>query len=119
MTTVQQPSRGEVWLLSLDPTVGSELQKTRPVIVVSSIALNRVAVRIIVPVTTWQPRFSNQVNKVAIASTPRNGLDNESAADVLQVRCVSVQRFVRKLGILEADLLEEVVAGIALAIDYR
>ena len=119
MTTPPQPSRGEVWLLNLDPTLGSELQKTRPVVVVSSVALNRLPVRIVIPITSWQARFTNQRNKVFIPATPRNGLDNESGADVLQVRCVAIERFVRKLGELEVDLVEEVVAGIVLVIDYR
>ena len=85
----------------------------------SSSALDRVPVRIIVPITSWQPRFSSQLNKVAIASSPMNGLDNPSVADVLQVRCVSLQRFIRLVGQLEAELIDEVAAGIALAIDYR
>lgn len=99
--------------------MGSELQKTRPVVVISSTALNRVPVRIIVPITSWQPRFSSQINKVEIVATPRNGLDNHSAADVLHVRSVSVQRFGHRIGVLEADLLEEIVAGVALVVDYR
>jgi mRNA interferase MazF len=119
LTTTSQPSRGEIWLVNLDPTLGSEFQKTRPALVVSSMALNRLPVRIVVPITTWQPRFANQLNKVFLRATPRNGLDNDSAGDVLQVRCVAVERFIRKVGQLEADLVEEVVAGIVLVIDYR
>ena len=46
--------RGEVWLVALDPTVGSEIQKTRPCVVVSPPELNEYLRTVIVaPMTTW------------------------------------------------------------------
>ena len=48
-----------------------------------------------------------------------NGLDAESAADFLQVRSVSSERFIERIGALEADQVEEIVAGVVIAIDYR
>ena len=51
--------------------------------------------------------------------TDRNGLQADSAADFLQVRSVSSERFVARLGTLEAGHVEEIVAGVAIAIDYQ
>jgi len=114
-----RPRRGEIWLVSLDPTIGSELQKTRPAVVVNATIFDLIDVRIIVPLTTWQDRFAKQINKILVSRTTQNGLTTDSAADFLQARCVSVQRFVNKIGTIEAAVLEEIIAGIAIAIDYQ
>jgi mRNA interferase MazF len=115
----KNPKRGEVWLVNLDPTVGSEIKKTRPSVVISSdIIARRLDCRIVIPVTTWQNKFEAHINKIKIPKTEFNGLEKDSAADVLQVRCVSVNRFVRKLGVVSNEVLAELVAGVAVMIDY-
>ena len=48
-----------------------------------------------------------------------DGLDADSAADYLQVRSVSVERLVQRIGSLDAELVEEIVAGIVIALDYQ
>lgn len=104
--------------MSLDPTVGSEIRKAHPVTVVSSALFDELAVRLVVPLTTWQPRFARQFNKVHVPRSSQNGLANDSAADVLQTRAVSLHRFVNRLGTLEPALLDEIVAGLLVALDY-
>lgn len=112
------PRRGEVWWVNLDPTVGSEIQKTRPAVVLSSDAFAGAPVRLVVPVTTWQDRFTNRPNLVRLDASKQNGLNNASAGDVLQLRCLSLERFSQRLGRLEADLLEELAAAAVVVIDY-
>ena len=53
------PRRGEIWLVDLNPTRGQEMQKIRPVVVISSDLLQPISLRIIVPITTWQEKFTN------------------------------------------------------------
>ena len=43
--------QGEVWLINLDPTVGSEIKKTRPAIIVNDNALEKLPLKIILPLT--------------------------------------------------------------------
>ena len=45
--TSSAPRRGDIWLVNLDPTVGSEIQKTRPAVVVSSDAVGRLPVKLV------------------------------------------------------------------------
>ena len=113
------PTRGEVWLVRLPRAVGAELQRDRPVVVVSSPAFDIAPIRIIVPLTTWRPEFAGRINKLRISANDLNGLDAESAADFLQVRSVSTERFIERIGALEAEQVEEIVAGVVIAIDYR
>ena len=113
------PTRGQVWLVRLSRAVGAELQRTRPAVVVGSPAFDAAPIRIIVPLTTWHAEFDGRINKLRIEATDRNSLATDSAADFLQVRSVSVQRFVERIGDLDAEFVEEIVAGIAIAIDYQ
>lgn len=94
------------------------MQRDRPVVVVSSPAFDVALLRIIVPLTTWRPEFADRINKLRIPVDDRNGLDAESAADFLQVRSVSTERFIERIGALDADQVEEIVAGVVIAIDY-
>ena len=50
--------RGEVWLINLDPTVGSAIQKTRPAVIVNDDAIGILPLRVIVPITAWQERYA-------------------------------------------------------------
>jgi mRNA interferase MazF len=49
MTT--NPKRSEVWLVSLDPTIGAEIRKTRPVVIISSDFVGKLPLKIVVPIT--------------------------------------------------------------------
>ena len=116
---IDSPTRGEVWLVRLPRAVGAELQRDRPVVVIGSPAFDTAPVRIIVPLTTWRPEFEGRINKLRIPPSEQNGLHAESAADFLQVRSVSTERFIERIGPLEADQVEEIVAGVVIAIDYQ
>jgi mRNA interferase MazF len=50
--------RGDIWLVNFDPTIGDEIQKTRPAVVMSINAAFRYRLQIVVPITTWQEKFS-------------------------------------------------------------
>ena len=43
--------RGEIWLINLDPTVGAEIRKTRPAVIVNDDAIGILPLKIIAPVT--------------------------------------------------------------------
>ncbi len=47
-------NRGEIWKVSLDPTVGAEIRKTRPVVVVSSDAVGVLPIKLVAPLTEWK-----------------------------------------------------------------
>lgn len=95
--------RSEVWLINLDPTIGSEIRKTRPAIIVSDDQIGVLPLRVIVPLTDWKERYQVAKWMVKLAPTDTNGLIKTSAADAFQVRSVSQQRFVRKLGRITND----------------
>ena len=115
---MSKPKRGESWLVDLNPTRGQEMQKIRPVIVISSDLFQPVSLRIIIPVTTWQEKFTDQPFMVKILATQDNGLDRDSAGNVLQVRSLSTERFVRSLGRVSSECLQEILAGLIICVEY-
>lgn len=48
------PLRGEIWMVNFDPTVGREIKKTRPAVVVSSNAAGKLPIKLIAPITDWK-----------------------------------------------------------------
>lgn len=90
--------RGEIWLVRLDPTVGSEIQKTRPCLVISPDEFNRkLTTFMVVPLTSGShpARF-----RTPIRFREKDGLVlNE------QIRTVARQRFVTRLGKAEPTTL--------------
>ena len=112
------PRRGEIWLVDLNPTVGAEIQKRRPAVVVSSDAVGCLPIKLVAPITGWNPAFVASYWHVYLAPDAANGLTKESAVDALQLRGVDVQRFMQFIGRLSATKMEEIAAAIAAVIEY-
>lgn len=113
------PARGEVWRVEFDPVKGDEIRKNRPAIVLSTDAFNPLRTKIVVPLTSWQDKFTNAQWMVKIVADAKNGLERDSAADALQLRCVSYERFASKLGMISALILDEIAAAIAIVIEFQ
>ena len=105
--------RGEVWLINLDPTVGSEIRKTRPVIIVNDNDVGILPLKVIVPVTEWKERYRSAPWMVELIPSAQNGLSKNSAADAFQVRSVSNQRFVKKLGNVSTIIMAEIAEALS------
>lgn len=112
-------TRGEVWLVNLDPTVADEIRKIRPAVIASRDSVGVLALRVIVPITAWQVKFKDWDWLIRLDPNVSNGLDKPSAADTFQVRSVSTRRFVRQLGCLTDMDLERVSEGLKLVLDME
>jgi mRNA interferase MazF len=108
-----------VWLVNFDPTLGAEIRKTRPAIVVSSDGVGRLPVKLVAPITEWKDAFADSAWLVRIDPDSQNGLHKTSAADVLQLRGMDLQRFVSRLGRLPPDVMDEMAAAIAIVVEHR
>ncbi len=97
--------RGEVWLVRLDPTVGSEMKKTRPCLVVSPNEMLRMRTVIVAPITSrgFAARFRT--------TTHFGGIPGYILLD--QIRVVDKVRFVRNLGTLPTQELRDVLATLS------
>jgi len=111
--------RGEVWLINLDPAVGAEIKKTRPAVIVSDDAIGALPLRVIVPLTEWKERFAVAPWLVRVEPDAENALEKASAADAFQVRSVSQQRFVRRLGKLSELVLQDITRALATVLNIE
>ena len=94
--------RFEIYLVALDPTLGSEIQKTRPCVVISPDEMNRfIKTVIIAPMTTRGREYPTRV------SCSFQGKDGQVILD--QIRTVDKIRLVKLLGILEEETCNHIL----------
>ncbi len=88
--------RWSVWLANLEPVVGSEQGKTRPVLIVSQTALNQtLPVVNVLPVTSRKPNRRVYPNEALLAANTANLL-NESIVLCFQIRTLDKRRLIKK-----------------------
>ncbi len=94
---VTAPRRGEVYLVNFDPTIGAEIRKTRPALVIQNDVANRHSpITIIAAITS---RFDQHIYPTdALVKAPEGGLSVDSVVLLNQIRSIDRQRLVKKLG---------------------
>lgn len=97
---------GEIWWINLDPTVGSEAQKTRACLIVQNDIGNRIGPRTII--MPFLPGTKSAPYVVNVSATKQNGLDKNRYIDVGQIRSVDHRRVLNKLGILEPQYWDSI-----------
>lgn len=103
-------------MVDFDPSVGAEIRKVRPAVVISIDGIGRLPLRMVVPVTDWKPLYASFPWFVELPATTSNGLTKDSGADSFQAKSVSETRFVRPLGVVTASQLDEIAAAIGLCV---
>ncbi len=111
--------QSEIWLVSLDPTVGAEIKKTRPAIIVNDNTLGRLPLKIIVPVTDWKDRYAVAPWMVKIIPDQQNKLTKDSSADCFQIRSVAEERCVKRLGQVDNDIMDKIRKAIATVLNIE
>jgi mRNA interferase MazF len=112
-------SRGDIWIVNFDPSVGTETQKARPAVVVQIGGLSRLDRTIVVPITSWQSHFDPYQWMLHLQPTAQNGLRKESCVDTLQVKSVDNSRFQSCIGTLGSEDMGEIAAAIAFCVGYQ
>jgi mRNA interferase MazF len=99
-------NRFEVYLISLDPTVGDEIQKTRPCLIVSPDEMNRyIGTVMVAPMTTRGRTYPSRVTC--------RFQDKEGQVVLDQIRTVDKTRLIKRLGELELTVQKKVLAVLA------
>ena len=99
-------NRGDIVMVCLDPTVGSEISKTRPCVVVSPEEMNEVLrTVVVVPVTS---KYRGIPTRKLIKATPQSGLDVDSYAALDQIKTIDKVRVVRTRGRISGTELQDV-----------
>jgi mRNA interferase MazF len=110
---------GDMCWVTLDPTVGDEIKKKRPVVILNAGLQKHLELAIVVPVTGWKSRFVDNPFFVPLEPSTANGLDKASMIDCFQIRAISHKRLVKKVGTVSERDLSRIKKSIALILDIE
>jgi len=104
--TNSYPKQYEIWIAKLDPSVGSEPGKMRPVVILQSNLLNQSGHEsFIVCAISSQHREGVSLIRISIAPTPNNGLLKKSYILCDQIRSIDQSRFIGRVGNLDGEAI--------------
>ncbi len=99
---------GEIWLVNFDPTIGAEIKKTRPAVIVSDQPFNRLRRTVVVVPLSSSHRQTEFPLLIAIRSGPL-----PSVAVVDQVKAAAKERFIRKVAVATAGEMAQISEALA------
>lgn len=106
----------EIWFADLNPVKGSEQRETRPVVVLSGNAMNaNLDICIVCPLSS---KIKNYAGCLVLKSDSLNGLDIDSEIITFQIRTISGQRLIRKLGEITDKQFDVVKKGLNEILTY-
>lgn len=109
--------QGEIWDINLSPTVGAEIKKNRPAVIINDDSIGILPLRVIVPITEWKNTFHGAIWMVKVEPNSENNLRKTSALDTFQIRTVSIKRFIKRIGSVSTPSLKEIKKAIKAVID--
>jgi len=113
------PKRGDVFLVDFDPTIGAEIQKTRPALILQNDIYNQYSATTIVAAITAAGKKSFPVQVEVSAGI--GGLDRDSLIQLNQIRTMDKSRLIQKLGSVDKPTMQAVEKALLISfgmIDY-
>lgn len=108
---------GDICWVNLDPTVGEEIRKKRPVVVLNPGHEKNLKLSIVAPITGWKKNWELNPFFVFLKPSSQNKLQKKSVIDCFQIRAISHKRFVDRIGKISDKQLNDVKKAIALILD--
>jgi mRNA interferase MazF len=99
---------GSIWLVSFDPSVGAEIRKTRPAIIISGTAFNRRRKLTVLPITSSSPDDKLLPVVIGVSPNTENGLTVDSYIVCIDPMTFDKRRLVKRLGMLDVERIEQV-----------
>lgn len=104
---LMEVKRGEIWIVNLDPTLGHEIKKSRPAVIIQNDIGNKYS-----PVTIIAPLTSQSLEKIypieVLLTSENSGLEQESKVLLNQIRAVDKVRLVKKIGKVNEETLTQI-----------
>lgn len=111
------PKRGEIFVADLSPSLGHEIHKKRPVLIISHNSLNQTLSTVVVlPFSSITPQF---IGPDIVVFISQKGLDKKSALIVNQIRAIDKKRLVEKVGIISKIRMQEVEGALKIVLDFE
>jgi mRNA interferase MazF len=97
--------QGSIWQVNLNPTIGSEIKKSRPCLILNNDKIGKLPLKVDAPITDFKEHYTLVPWMVTLEPTKENGLSKKSTIDLFQVRSVSQQRLTHKIGNVQNNIL--------------
>lgn len=110
------PKRGEVYLVNFDPTLGSEIKKTRPALILQNNIANRYGSTTIVAALTGYDAGESEYPSEVLVQAPEGGLAKDSLVLLSQIRTIDKQRLLHKLGRLKSETMLRVEKALLISL---
>ncbi len=104
--------KGEIWLINLSPTVGAEISKKRPALIIDEENMGKLPLRVVAPITGWKPHYRLATWMVKVPAGAPSSLDKDSAIDCFQIRSISEKRMISLIGHASREEMEQVEESI-------
>jgi len=114
--TVTRPRRGEIYIVSFEPTVGAEIRKMRPAVIIQNDIANRWSPITIVAAITSRVDDARRYPTQVTVQAGEGGLRVDSVILLNQIRSVDTRRLVRRLGTLRTETVREVDRALLLSL---
>ena len=109
----------DIYYVNLNPTKGAEIKKARPCVVVSNDDIGVLPLKVVVPFIGFKEIHKGKSWLVPIEPTNENGLAKMSTADALNIRSVSKNRFLKKIGKVDNDTYGKIVKAMKVVLDIE
>ncbi|MBI4140437.1 type II toxin-antitoxin system PemK/MazF family toxin [Candidatus Woesearchaeota archaeon] len=107
--------RGDIWLVNLDPTIGHEIKKSRPAVIIQNDVGNKYSpITIIAPITSQN--LENVYPIEVLLNNENSGLDKDSKVLLNQIRAVDKQRIIKKVGVVDETALDKIDDAIKISL---
>ena len=108
--------RGDIWLVNLDPTIGHEIKKSRPAVIIQNNLGNKYS-----PITIIAPITSQNLEKiypveVLVLKNAATGLEKDSKVLLNQIRSIDKKRLVKRLGKVNQETIAEINDAIKISL---
>jgi mRNA interferase MazF len=112
---MNNPKRGEIYLVNFEPTVGAEIRKTRPALVLQNDIANRHSpITIVAAVTS---KFDETLYPTEVLVTaPEGGLSVDSVILLNQIRSIDKRRVARRLGTISPATMKKVERSLQISL---
>ncbi len=113
---MKEVKRGEIWLVNLDTTIGHEIKKSRPGVIIQNDIGNKYStITIIAPITSQN--IENIYPIEVLLKKENSGLEKESKVLLNQIRAIDKVRLIKKLGILNNEIMIKIDDAIKISLD--
>lgn len=115
MEKLNFPVRGEIWLVNFDPTIGAEIKKTRPALIIQNDVSNKHSPITIVAAITSKYDEKLYPTEVFIAENEA-GLTQDSVVLLNQIRSIDRRRLIKRIGQINEKTLKKIDLAIKISL---